>query len=218
MNETINRPRHRLGRTVAAALGLSMAIAAQAAPAGANGAETFHYGFKGQTAQATFYFQEGCKATETFVHAVDGRVKVGTGRPDAQSTLFVGVLRFDICTQQVLGRSIGFSEDLGDALDFDRLDGASLAATVEMRDLGTGGAPYPMDVQLQWTGIGEQFKARDHVMLDYPGLRVNSRESGTTRAADVAGVVSDGTTDYVSGAWVWGTLSSINAGEVVILH
>ncbi len=55
-------------------------------------------------------------------------------------------------------------------------------------------------------------------MLDCPGLRVNSRESGTTRAADVAGVVSDGTTDYVAGAWAWGTLSSVNAGEVVILH
>ena len=120
MNETINRPRRRLGRTVAAGLGLSLAIAAQAAPAGADGAETFHYGFKGQTAEARFYSQQGCTGTEVYVHAVDGRVKVGAGRPDAQSTLFVGVLRFDVCTQQVLGRSLGFSEDLGDALDFDR--------------------------------------------------------------------------------------------------
>lgn len=103
MNGTINRPRNRLGRPVATALGLSLAIAAQAAPAGADGAETFHYGFRGQTAEATFYAQQGCKATETFVHAVDGRVKVGAGRPDAQSTLFVGVLRFDICTQRCWG-------------------------------------------------------------------------------------------------------------------
>jgi hypothetical protein len=195
-----------------------LAIAALAAPASADGAETYHYGFKGQTAEATFYAQQGCTATETFVHAVDGRVKVGAGRPDAQSTLFVGVLRFDICTQQVLGRSLGFNENLGDALDFDRLDGAGLAATVQMSDLESGGATYPMDVQLQWTGIGEPFKAREHIMLDYPGFRVNSRESGTTRAADVTGVVSDGTTNYVSGAWAWGTLNSVTAGEVVILH
>ena len=73
MDEAINPPRHRLGRTVAAALGSS-------------------------------FSQQGCTATETFVHAVDGRVKVGAGRPDAQSTLFVGILRFDICTQQVMGR------------------------------------------------------------------------------------------------------------------
>lgn len=219
MNEAIIRPRHPLRRTVVAALGVSLAIAAQVAPAGADGAETFHYGFKGQTAEARFYSSEGCTGTEVFVHAVDGRVKVGAGRPDPKSTLFVGILRFDICTQQVLGRSLGFSENLGGALDFNRLDGARLAATVQMRDLGTGdSATYPMDIQLQWTGIGDPFKAREHIMLDYPGLRVNSRESGTTRAAGVTGMASDGTTDYVTGAWAWGTLSSVTAGEVVILH
>jgi hypothetical protein len=75
-----------------------------------------------------------------------------------------------------------------------------------------------MDIQLEWTGIGQPFKAREHIMLDFPGFRVNSRGSGTTRAADVAGVVSDGTTNYVSGAWASGTLSSVAAGQVVILH
>lgn len=196
-----------------------MAIAARAAPAGADGVESFHYGFKCETAEATFYSQQGCTATETLVHAVDGRVKVGAGRREAQSTLFVGVLRVDICTQQVMGRSLGFREDVGGALDFTRLDGASLTATVQMRDLETGdSATYPMDIQLQWTGIGEPFKAREHIMLDYPGLRVKSRASGTTRATDVVGVVSDGSTNYVSGAWAWGTLSSVTAGEVVILH
>lgn len=43
------------------------------------------------------------------------------------------------------------------------------------------------NIQLQWTGIGEPFKACKHIMWDYPGFRVNSRESGTTRAADVTG-------------------------------
>ena len=218
MNETINTLRHRLGRTVAAALGLSMAIAVQAAPAGANGAETLHYGFKGHTAEAHFFTQQGCIGTEAFVHAVDGRVQPGPGRPDAESSVFVAVTSVDICTQQPLGFSLGFREDLGDALDFDRLDGASLATTVQMSDLGMGGATYSMDLQLQWTGISEPFKAREHIMLDYPGFRVNSRESGTTRAADVTGVVSDGTTNYVSGAWAWGTLSSVAAGQVVILR
>ena len=141
------------------------------------------------------------------------------GRPDAESSVFVAVTSVDICTRQPLGFSLGFREDLGDALDLDRLDAASLAATVQMRELGTAdSAPYTMDIQLQWTGIGEPSKAREHIMLDYPGFRVNSRESGTTRAADVTGVVSDGTTNYVSGAWAGGTLNSVAAGQVVILH
>ena len=78
------------------------------------------------------------------------------GRPDAESSVFVAVTSVDICTQQPLGFSLGFREDLGDALDLDRLDAASLAATVQMRELGTAdSAPYTMDIQLQWTGIGE---------------------------------------------------------------
>ena len=78
------------------------------------------------------------------------------GRPDAESSVFVAVTSVDICTQQSLGFSLGFREDLGDALDLDRLDAASLAATVQVRELGTAdSAPYTMDIQLQWTGIGE---------------------------------------------------------------
>jgi len=53
--------------------------------------------------------------------------------------------------------------------------------TVQMRDLGTG-ATYQMDLELEWAGIGNPFKAREHIMLDYPGLLVNSRDSGTTPA------------------------------------
>lgn len=217
MTETINGARHRLGRTVAIALGIGMAIAAQAAPAAAEGAQTFHYGFKGQTAEARFYSSNGCLGTEAFVHAVDGRVKVGGGRPDAQSTVFVAVTRVDICTQQPVGFAIGFRENLGDALQIDRLDGAVLTTTVAMTDMSTGSSSS-MQVDLQWTGIGEPLKAREHIMLDYPGFRVNARESGTSRSADVGGVVSDGTVDYSAGAWAWGTLSSIQAGQVAVVH
>jgi len=132
-NETINRPRHRLGRRVAAALGLSLAIAAQAATAGADGAETLRNGFKGQTAEALFYSAAGCTGTEVFVHAVDGsrRGKPGDDRPDEGP--------------------------------WDR------------RHL-------QMDLELEWAGIGNPFKARMHIMLDYPGLPVNSRDSGPTPA------------------------------------
>jgi hypothetical protein len=57
-------------------------------------------------AQGPSFSQQGCTANETFVHAVDGWMKVGPGRPGSQSTLLVGILRFDVCTQQVLGRTL----------------------------------------------------------------------------------------------------------------
>jgi hypothetical protein len=72
VNEAIDPPTRRLGRTVVTAPGASVTIAAQTAPAGAE------------------------------THAVDGRAKVGAGRPETRLTLPVGVL-FDICTGQMLG-------------------------------------------------------------------------------------------------------------------
>ena len=215
--ETTSDSKRRLGRTLAVALGVGMAIAAQAAPATAEGAQTYNYSFKGQSVEARFYTQAGCEGTEAFVHAIDGRIKV-EGRPEAQSGVFVAITRFDICTQQHLGSAIGFNPALAaDALEFDRLDGAALEATVQMNEFSPGGS-YPVSVQLQWTGVGGTMSSREHTKLESPGFRVNARESGTTRSANVSGVLSDGTVDYTSGAWASGRLSSINAGSVAVIR
>lgn len=194
-----------------------MVVAAQATPAGADGTETLHYGFKGQTSEARFFSTEGCVATEAFVHAVDGHVRFGPGRPDAESTVFVAVTRFDACNQQPISFALGSGRDLGDALQMDRLDGAALATTVQMVNLSTG-VSFPMNVQLQWTGTGTPVRAREHIMLNYPGYRVNARETGTSRAANVVGAMSDGSVNYVSGATSSGTLSTVNDGQVVVLR
>lgn len=217
MNGTISARRNRLGRGVVATLGMSIAVAALAAPAGAAGADTYHYGFKGRTAEARFVSIEGCVATEAFVHAVDGRVKYDAGRPEAESSVFVGLTSYDVCTNVPLGFSVGFREDLGDALQIDRLDGATLDTTVTMTRMLTG-ETFAMTVQLQWTGFGETLKAREHIMLDYPGFRVNARESGTSRPAAVSGVLSDGTTDHAATPWASGLLNSINDGAVFVAH
>lgn len=100
-------------------------------------------------------------------------MKVGGGRPDAQSTVFVAVTRFDICMQQPMGFAIGFHENLGDALQIDRLDGAALTTTLEMTDMSTG-ISSSMQVDLRWTGIGGPVKAREHIILDNPGFRLNA--------------------------------------------
>ena len=88
------------------------------------------------------------------------------GRPDAESSVFVAVTSVDICTQQPLGFSLGFREDLGDALDLDRLD----AASVQMRERGTADStPHTMDIQLQWTGFGESSRPASPSCSTAPG-------------------------------------------------
>lgn len=217
MSGAMRARRHRLGRSVVATLKMSIAVAVLAAPAGASGADTYHYGFKGQTAEARFVRTEGCVVTEAFVHAVDGRMKPEAGRPEVESSVFVGLTRYDMCTNTPLGFSLGFREDIGDALHIDRLDGATLDTMVPMTNLATNESST-MTVQLQWTGFGESMRARDHILLDYPGFRVNARLSGTSRPASPSGVVSDGTTNYAATTWASGLLSSINDGAVVVSH
>jgi hypothetical protein len=217
MNGTINRRRYRPGRRVVAALGMSIAVAALATPAEAAGADTYHYGFKGQTAEARFVSTAGCVVTEAFVHAVDGRLRLGPGRPEAESGVFLAITRFDMCTQQPISFALGFREDLGESLQIDRLDGASLDTTVDVMDMMTN-TTVPVTVQVQWSGTLETFKAREHIKLDYPGYKVNSRQSGTSRSAVVSGVISDGTTNYADAPWASGTLSSIHDGTLAVSH
>ena len=209
----------RLGRTLSVALAVATGISLQAGPAEAEGAEALHYRFHGKVAEAGFYSVDptGCIATDTYVEAVDGRVKFDQGRPDADSVVFVGVARYDNCTQQLVTLATGLLEPPDGALQIDRFEGAALNTDVEMRSLLDGGT-FTMRVQLQWTGTGERERAREHLLIDHPGFQLNSRFNGTTRAADVSGVVSDGTVDYADSAFNYGRLSSVNAGETVVIH
>lgn len=91
MNEAINPPARHLGRTIVSAPGVSVTIAAQAAPAGA---ETHQYRYRSRTAEATYYSQQGCTATERFVH---GRLRDDLASPlprpsDAPSHLQLAAL------------------------------------------------------------------------------------------------------------------------------
>lgn len=217
MKATTTTGARRLGR-LAAVLGVSVAIAAQAAPAGAAGATDgggSHYSFKGQLAEAEWVSRDesGCVVTDTYVSAVDGRVKFESGRPDAESYVFVGTLRYDECARQMISLAVGRSDLAAEAFQVDRFETASLAATVEMSDVVNGGS-FPMQVQLTWTGYGDRERARTHLIIDYPDYQLNSRFNGTMRAASTAGLLSDGTTNYASGSQVYGAIASVNSGTV----
>lgn len=218
MKESSKISARRLRRAVAVALGTGMAIAAQASPAVAQGAEALHLSYRGNMAEARFIAldESGCVLTDSFVHAVDGRVKMQPGRPDADLVAFVGIARVNQCTQQLLSLAMGTAELTSGAFETDRYDNATLATTVGLTDL-IGGSSFVVNVDLRWTGTGERERSREHVIIDHPGFQLNSRMQGTTRHADVSGVITEGTANYAAGD-AHASLSSINAGELVVLH
>jgi len=78
--------------------------------------------------------------------------------------------------------------------------------------------PHPLVCVLESTGTGEVLRQRKHSVVDYPGLRVRTRESGAVRAAQVAGVISDGTANYATGFTPFASLGTVNNGEVTVIR
>jgi len=99
--------------------------------------------------------------------------EVDQGRPDADSVVFVGVLRYDLCTQQLISLASGLIEPSDGALQIDRFNTATVGAEVEMRNLRDG-STSTMLLQLQWTGTDDRERAREHMIIDYPGFHLNA--------------------------------------------
>jgi hypothetical protein len=199
---------------------LALALSALVAtPASAAGAETLHFSFKGQTADAFFSSVDpsGCVFTEVGVFAVDGRVKE-TGHPAVSSEAFIFISQFDACTDTLLLAADGSATLAPGEFQIDQqLTTASLNTTIEVFDF-VSGTSFPVDVSVSWTGVGATFRIKDHFQIKTPGFKVNSRFDGTFREATASGTVSDGTTNFTPEPAVFAELGSVKQGEVVIIH
>lgn len=186
---------------------------------GATGAETAHFSFKGQFAEAEFFNVDPseCVFTDVFVTAVDGRVKEA-GHPAVSSMAFVFISQFDDCTGTDLLAAEGEATLAAGAFQIDEgLTTATLNATIEVTDFLTD-TSFPVDVSVSWTGSGPTFRQKDHFQLKTPGFKVNAHFDGTFRDAMAAGTVSDGTTDFTPDPAVFADMASIKQGEVDISH
>jgi hypothetical protein len=201
-----------------AIVSLAFVLMALALPARAAPAETLHFSFQGQTADAFFSSTEGCVVTDVGVFAVDGRVKTGPGRPAVESTASVFISQFDFCTQTQLLAADGFAVlapgEFQIAAD---LTSATLTATIEVFDF-VSGTSFPVDVNVSWSGSGDTFREKQHFHFTAPGFKANFRMDGTFREATAAGTVTDGTTNFTPEPAVFAQLGSVKQGEVVIIH
>lgn len=201
------------------ALALLMSMMVTALPANAAGAETRHFSFKGQFAEAAFHTEDSSGCIETFVTVIaeDGRSKQA-GPPEATLRASVELFQFDSCSGKLLLSAFGLAVLTPEQFQIDKqLNAATLNATIEVTDF-VSRSTFPVDVSLNWTGSGDIVSVKNHVQLKEPGFKLNSRFTGTSRNATASGTVSDGTTNFTSQPAVFADMGSSKGGEVEIIH
>ncbi len=88
-------------------------------------------------------------------------------------------------------------------------------ASIEVFDK-TSGTTFAVDASVNWTGVGDQFRTKDHFQIISPSFKLNSRSDGTARDATASGTVSVGTTNFTPEPAVSASLADVKTGEVSI--
>jgi len=179
--------------------------------------DVFHFSFKGQSADAFFSStdQTGCIETFVGVFAEDGKIKV-VGQPAVTSQAFTFIDVFDFCTSTLVLSAFG-SATLAPA-DFvmQKLDSATLATSIEVFDF-VSGTSFTVDVSVNWTGVGDPSRVKEHFQIKSPTFKLNARFDGTSRDATASGTVADGTTNFTPDPAVSASLANVKSGEVDIV-
>src|SRR5689334_13730211 len=110
---------------------LLLSILVTALSAHAASAQTLHYSFKGQFAEASFNSVDWTQgiATYVYVFAVDGRTS-GPGHPATDSSAAVSIIQYNIYDDTVVVGGDGFATLTPDQFVIDKqITGATLNAT-----------------------------------------------------------------------------------------
>jgi hypothetical protein len=172
--------------------------------------------FRGQTAEASFFADDGCVATGASVYVVDGHSQNPPGSGDRYSYVSVWLWGYDYCNWQELFGGGGSTTLAPGEFQIDRkLSSASLITTVEVWDWMTD-TLMTITVDLTWTGTGDLERGSYTSHHVSSGYKVHSRFRGTFRDATATGSVSDGTTNFAVGSMGWASLGSVQHGWIVI--
>ncbi len=194
-------------------LGLALLLPANAVLAAST---VFHSTFKGQSANAFFVGVDpsGCIETAVSIVAQDESLKVD-GQPGVTSVAFLFISVFDSCTGTALVSAAGSAALAPNDFVVQKVDSATLDRSIDVVDFASG-TSFAVDVSLNWTGVGDQVRAKIHSHVKSPSFRMNSRFDATSRAAMASGTVSDGTTNFTPVPTLDATLVNAKSGEVIV--
>lgn len=204
--------RRKLSTTVV----LVMALLALVLPTTAWAGDVFK--FKGASADAFFSSVDGagCVFTDVFLFASDEAVHNPPGSGGASSATSLFIAQYDACAGAQLLAADGFAPLT--AVDFqmqNRLEGATLNATVNVYDYVTGNS-FTVVINLAWSATGPIGRQNGHYHYQSPGCTTSGHTNGTFRPASATGSISDGTTNFISAPSNSAGLRQVKNGDVTI--
>jgi hypothetical protein len=200
--------RHLRSSLLTTALAL-VAVLSVASAASASVARVIHV--NGAGGAAAFDMADGCIHSSAFVGASEDVIST-PGVRDTRTTAFVALYRYDACTGALLSSAYGSGPA---TLDVDpRLATAHVTASVPVFD--QSGMSATVTVDLAWNATADAARGTSTSTYRTSAFTSVSHFSGTWRDALAAGTVSDGSTNYATGASLYAQIFSVRSGWISI--
>jgi len=177
---------------------------------------TFHN--NSATADFGSVSSDGCIFTEAFIQAFDSLTH--PGKVNTQS-VFLFVSSFDNCNNVQLEAASNSDPTTGAPSFTGTIQFGSKLTTAQVNGTATlfdfiANTTRTATIQLTWQGFGAITHSIDSSHFHAPGFLVNSHFNGTSRAAEVSGTLSDGTTEFAAAPSLTAELDNAKSGTVLI--
>lgn len=198
-------------------LGLALALPCRsdAAPG-----QTFHFQFKGLSADAFFdsFDGTGCVETSAEITPFNDRSKMGGSGPEVFSAVSVSLFQYDSCSQTALFSAFAFVNLPAGAFQIKQnLSSATLNTTIDVFD-GISGTTFPVDISISWTGTGPITASHEHFIFRAPGFRQNFHLNGKSNPATASGSVTVGGTNFTPSPSTSAVLVDVKQGVLDVQH
>jgi hypothetical protein len=170
--------------------------------------------FMGYTVQAEISSTDECLFTNVFILVFENSSHNPPGPGSSSSQIQVFISQLDTCSETLLFAA-------GGALLEDRefqtraINSAILNTTVAVIDFSSGAA-FNVNINLTWSGIGPITRDTFRYHSKLEDCIINLHSNSTFRAAEVAGSVSDGTTNFTPDTSFNAFLSNSKEGRVEV--
>jgi hypothetical protein len=174
--------------------------------------------FHGNSAFATFSGpdpSDACIQVAADVFVSEGLSKEGPGKPETVSQLFVQLVRFNTCTGEVLVSAFGSPTLSAEAFQVDKLNTATLNATVEVCD-SVSDSCGPATINLTWMATGEVVRDKFSFHSDAGRCKIRSQSLSTSRAAVATGSVVAFGTNFTLAPSLDAQIASVKQGSIEI--
>lgn len=173
--------------------------------------------YSGDSAILSLYStSDGCIYSNVSMMASTQTVKSNSGGNSTGQYASIYVDRFDNCNGSYIGGFYGSVLIDGSNYQIDKqLNSAHLQTVIPVYDFYTS-AQSTISVNVTWTGSGEVQKGKSRNQVQSVGCKTTYSWSGTSRMAIVSGSISDGTTEYMTGASIYANLQTVKSGDMTI--